>query len=359
MKKDKFINRKFLIILICILFLILFAFLIVNGFLNLNRDEKIHIAEAKDMIDQRMDSLLIEMNVFPQNIEDDLLFLSKLSSLKKVIDSRGGDSIEDLEEDFLEFLRQSTAYYQLVYIDEVGQEVVRVEFDKKSYKIISKERLQNKVDRDYFQKTIVLDERETYISQLSLNIKDREENLNYFPVMGAATPVFSKEGELRGILFFNLYADYFLEDIRRSQRDGEKVFLINKEGYYLSHPDKNKEFGFMFGKEQNNFFKDYPDISKEMLLGFNERRFESNGNIFSFKYIYPSLKEAGSSGNEEQYWILVTISEKTELEKTIKRLKIDYLYFLLFSGLIMLIIIVLVFVLIFRHSNNKSTKKRR
>ena len=80
--QNKFLSRKFLIILICVLFIALFAFLITNSYLNLNRDEKIHTADMKDMIDQRTSLLLFEINIFPQDIGDDLLFLSELSILK-------------------------------------------------------------------------------------------------------------------------------------------------------------------------------------------------------------------------------------------------------------------------------------
>ena len=121
MKRNKFISRNFLISLIGILFILLLTFLIINGYLNLNRDLKIHSASAIDMIDQRTTSLFFEMNIFPQDIGDDLLFLSELSSLKKVISSEGearNSAIESLENDFLTFLKGSAAYYQLRYIDE-------------------------------------------------------------------------------------------------------------------------------------------------------------------------------------------------------------------------------------------------
>lgn len=366
---NKFFGKKFLIILICILFLILFAFLIIYGFLNLDRDTKIHAAEVKYMIDQRMDSLLYEMNIFPQGIGDDLLFLSELSSLKKVGSSVGESrdkAIRDLENDFFKFLKRSTAYYQLRYIDERGEEIVRAEFDGNNYKLISKDKLQNKKERNYFDEAVKLNKGEIYISQLDLNVekgvienKGTEKNPVYVPVIRVATPVFSDK-ELRGIVIFNIYADYFLDNIRRGYREGERVFLINRAGYYLAHPNREKEFAFMFDGE-DNFYDDFPEVSKEMLLDLNKRRFESNELIFTFKYIYPTAGGAGiySDLGGDYSWILVTISEKDEINNTLSKLENGYLYFLLFSGLVILSIIVLVFVLVFKSPETRFFKGDR
>ena len=360
--RNKFLNRKFLISLICILFLILFAFLIIDGFFNLNKDTKIYAADAKDMLGQRTSSLLFEINIFPQDMGDDLLFISELSSLNNIFDSTSESkekAIRNLEEDFLNYIKGSTAYYQLRYIDETGQEIIRAEFDGEDYYLVSKNKLQNKVHRYYFSETIKLNKGEVYLSPLDLNIENgiienrgTGENLVYIPTIRTATPVFSDE-KLKGIIIFNMYADYFLGDIRRAQREGENVLLINKQGYYLAHPNREREFAFMFNKE-DNFYNDYPEVSKELLLDLNKRVFESDEFIFSFKYIYPIAGSAKIYNLYKDYsWILVTISDKTELNNIIKNLRNNYLCFLLFSGLVILIIIVLVFVLVFKSPESK------
>jgi len=367
MKQSKFLGRKFLISLICIFFLILFAFLITDGFFNLDRDAKIYAVDARDMIGQRTSSLLFEINIFPQDIGDDLLFLSELSSLNGVFDSTGESkekAIKNLEEDFLNYIKGSTAYYQLRYIDETGQEIVRVEFDGEDYYLVSKNKLQNKAHRHYFSETIKLNKEEVYLSRMDLNIENRvienrgtKEYPVYVPTIRVATPVFDDKENNKGIIIANIYADYFLDDVRSAQRQGENVLLIDKEGYYLAHPNREKEFAFMFDKE-DNFYNDYPKISKELLLNLDKRMFESDEFIFSFKYIYPI---AGNSkiSDEDYSWILVTVSDKTELNNTMKNLKSNYLYFLLFSGLVILIIIVLVFVVVFTSFNNKLKRGKK
>ena len=285
--KNNFLTKKLLYGIILLLFVILLVFLITDGYLNLGRDIKIYSADAVDIIEQRMKSLLSEVNIFPQYVGDDLVFLSRLSSLKKVISS--GEINKDLENDFLEFIKQSTAYYQLGYLDTEGNEILKLEYDGRNYQIISREELGNKRNEDYFSETINFDEGEVFVSQISLNIEDGEienigtkENPIYFPIILSAVPVFSDKGEKTGVLFLSFEADYFLGDIRNFQREGEEVFLINEEGYYLAHPDRGKEFAFVFGRD-DNIYSDYPEISKEILLDYNSRRFETDDLIFSFR----------------------------------------------------------------------------
>jgi len=355
----KFIGRKFLIGLICVFFFVLFVFLMSDGYFGLDRDIKIHAADVRGMIDQRMTSLLFEMNIFPQYTGNDLLFISRLSSLRRVVLSGEAENLRILEGDFLEFLKQSAAYYQLVYIDESGNEIVGVEFDDDIYETISREDLRDMSGTDYFIETINLNEGEVFISRLDLEEgeSDGEGERASIPIMKSAAPVFDENGVRKGIVFLSFYANYFLDDIRRFQRQGEEMFLIDKEGYYLAHPNREKEFAFI-SKGDENFYDDYPKVTEEVLLDFDERRFESEDSIFTFRYLYPTAGDfrihkgsetvLGENPEERYFWVLVSVTDKSEIDSMPDKLRSDYLYFLLFSGTVILIIIVLVFLLVFK-----------
>lgn len=376
--KNKFFHKKFFVGLISIFFLVLLIFLIANSYSNMNRDLEVYTASEIDMINQRMISLYFEINSFPRDAGDDILFLSKLSNLRDVADSVEGESrtntIKNLENDFLEFMKGSIAYYQLRYIDKEGNEIVRVDYDGNVHKIIPQDELQNKRDRYYFSETINLDEGDVFISPLDLNIEHGElenrgtkENPEYVSVMRYATPVFSGDGTPKGVVISNIYVDYFLEDIRRFQREGESVFLINSNGYYLAHPDREKEFAFMLGGE-DNFYNDYSEISKEVLSDFSKKNFRTDDLIFSFKQIYPTAGNFGIHSGSERifgddpegnyYWVLVSVSEKTGITETLENLKNNYLFFSLFLGIIILINIVLVFIVVFKIPNSKEGERK-
>jgi methyl-accepting chemotaxis protein len=361
MIRDRLLSRKFFVGVIFLLFILLFTFLIINGYFNFSSHEKMYISAAKDMIDQRMRSLLFEMNVFPQYIGNELLFLSKLSSLRGILDPQEHDCQGDLQEDFLKFMQGSVSYYQLRYIDENGDEIVRINYDGVEYRMVPDDELRNKGNRYYFNETMRLSEGQIYLSDLDLNIEGGElENRGtiadpiYVPVLRVATPVFKNNGERGGIILLNIYADYFLNDIRRFQRDNEKVFLVNNQGYYLSHPDKKKEFSFMFGGD-DRFFDDYPEIPREKVLEVDGRILETDSEIFFFQYVYPTVGDVGLindsdsavASKEDYYWVLVSVSDKRAAYKFVSNLRNDYFSFLVFSGIIILIIISVILIFVF------------
>lgn len=359
---------KLLTRLIYFIFFFLFVFLIVSGYFNLQKSSKIHIADAIDMIDQRMYSLFAEINRFPRTASDDVLFLSRLSCLDEVLNPNRVEielyTFKELvKRNFLEFLKGSSAYYQLRYIDEKGNEVIKAEFDENSYRIVSDDELQNKKDRYYFIETIKLDEGDVYVSQLDLNIEEgvlenrgTEKNSVYVPVMRYATPVFNETGERKGIIISNIYADYFLDDIRKFQRKGDTVFLVNSEGYYMAHPNRRKEFAFILGTD-DNLYNDYPEVAEQILLGFNRRKIETEDSIFSFRHISPALgnfeayqgakKIMGEYPEENYFWVLISVSEKSSINSTLNNLKNSYLLSLLIVGSVILLGIFLVFIINF------------
>ncbi len=361
MTRDKLLSKKFFVGVVSLLFALLFVFLIVDGYFNFSSYEEIYISAAKDMIDQRMRSLLFEMNIFPQYIGNDLLFLAKLSSLKGVLDPQYHDYQLDLEGDFLRFMQGSISYYQLRYINENGDEMVRIDYDGTDYKVVPYDELQNKKHRYYFSEAMKLPEGQVYLSELDLNIERGElenrgtiSNPVYVPVLRVATPIFRDNGERGGIVLLNVYADYFLNDIRRSQRDNEEVFLVNNQGYYLSHPDKEKEFAFML-KGDDNFFDDYPEVPKEKVLEVDGRILETDNDIFFFQHVHPTVGDVGLTDDsditiaskEDYYWVLVSVSDKSSTYKFVSNLKDDYFGFLIFSGIIILIIILIIFMFVF------------
>lgn len=374
--ENKFFDKRFLSAVIYVLLLIFLAFLAVESYSNLNKNSEGYTAAAIDMIDQRMMSLFFEMNSFPRYAGNDVLFLSRLSSMEKVINSGETElkiqNIKDLENDFIEFLKENTAYYQLRYIDEEGNELLKVDFDGDNYRAISEDRLQNQKESYYFKGAMNLDKGEVFVSRLDLDIEDgklrnagTEEHPEYVPVIRYATPVFNSEGDRKGIVVSNVHADYFLEDIRRFQREEETAVLIDSEGFYLAHPDREKEFAFMTGRE-DNFYKDYPEVSEEILSSPTKRSIESENLVFSFRYIHPtagsfevhkgSEKIFGEGHEKGFFWVLISISDKGDIDKNLENLKRRHLVVSLFSGAIVLTIAILVFVLAFKVPNNKFSK---
>jgi methyl-accepting chemotaxis protein len=362
-KQEKFLKGELCLIWIFILILVFFIFSAVQGYSDLKIRTKYYEATSLDIIDQRIASIIDDINTFPRSASNDILFLSKLFEVMDMtnLEETQKYDLEKLESIFLEFSKENTAYYQLKYIDEFGDEIINLEFDGEEHYVVPDYDLENNVNTVEFMEAMKLNKEEIYISRLDLNIKNdvlenrgTEENPIYIPVIRYATPVFNNDGERKGALISNVYADYFLEEIRRSEREGEQVFLIDNNGYYLANMNKRKEFGFRTG-EENNFYKDFSGINSNDLAPNGRDNIETDDFIFTFGYIYPTTSSfeiyKGSSdffantSEEDYYWILISASRTDEIKKINNNLKTNYLFSLLFYGLIMLAIIVLIFIL--------------
>jgi hypothetical protein len=366
-RQNNLLTRKFFVVLISTFFLVLFAFLIFDGYLNLERDKEIYVTNAKDMISDRVNSLLFEMNILPQDIGNEVLFISELSSLNNILNPAGDlaeNSVKDLKEDFLNFLEGSPAHYQLKYVDENGREIVRAEFNGSDFYIVPEGRLLNLKNDYYFKQTMKLSKEEIYFSKLDLNVVNglienigTEDNPSYVPIIKIATPVYNGSGINKGIVMLGIYVDYFLDDIRLAQRSGDSLFLITREGYYLANPDREKEFSFSLDKE-SNFYNDYPSVPRNYLLDANKRTFEDETSVFSFKHIYSIPKGAKIYGVDDRYsWILVTVSDKAQIKKMAGNLENNYVYFLLFSGIIMITIVGLIILFSSIHMHHVKAKR--
>ena len=50
--------------------------------------------------------------------------------------------------------------------------------------------------------------------------------------------------------------------VRSSVGPGENVYVVNKQGDYLVHPDRSREFGWLLGKP-NDWKGDFPNLAPQ------------------------------------------------------------------------------------------------
>lgn len=225
---------------------------------------------------------------FLEGRTQDVLFLSQIPSTKGVINTSPTNSdnpeetqdpeednvqnhsyqdwIDHLQETFVAMATTKPYYMQLRYLDETGQEIVRVDSDGITTQIIPPEQLQNKGDRDYFQETMALQAGEYYVSPLNLNRERGEVERPFKPVIRYATPVFSPTGQPKGILILNILAESFLTNLRNAtETGGIQFYLINEQGDYLLHPDPDREWGFEFDQDSQIQMEYSPTITQAIL----------------------------------------------------------------------------------------------
>jgi len=321
MKNNKYLLMVFILLSLPIIF-------IGTIFYQQSKQQKTRIkADALDVIDQRMKNTYTEINNFPSGAADNLLFLSKLPDFQKIIGNPNATT--DIKKDFLEFLKQTDAYYQISYVNKNGIEIVKAEFDGQVRKIITNLNGKYENDISYFNLLKSLKDGEIYIFPLEMELNPKK-----ISILKYATPIFDqKTHKFEGIISVKVYADYFLESIRRSQREGESTYLIDTNGFYLANPDKEKEFSYLFDDKKDNFFSDYPSVEKDMMVKCKNRRQETSEKIFTYRCISPTITNFetyegyktidGKLGNIYQ-WLLVTVTNKDDGLKDFSKQKFDF-----------------------------------
>lgn len=146
--------------------------------------------------------------------------------------------------------------------------------------------LRNLGETDDFIETIKLEPREIYVSPVGLDKENGKIRVPHTPSVRYSTPIYSREGKKKGILIASLRAESFLYLLKESQLQSSQLFVLNRDGYYLSHPDAQKEFGFELNREEK-VSRDYPEkIADQLLSGGRGVISEGSKQLLSYYTLY-------------------------------------------------------------------------
>lgn len=321
------------------------------------------ISSTKELEKQAINSFVHDIylrvekiKVFLRGTESDLLFLSEAPPLQGIIRARQGNGYDEvtnftydqwinrLQVIFKSFARKNPRYLQIRYIDETGQEIVRVDSNGATPRIIPKEQLQNKSRRNYFAEAAKLDVNDIHISLLDLNREKGEIEAPYKPVIRYATPIYDAStinrtnDKNRGIVITNVSAEFFLKELDKSLGYlEEETFLIDQNGFYLHHPDKTKEWGGPGNLNTGVSLKqDYsPDLASKILSGRQDQILQVENNIISFQKIFPDIR------NKKIFWILMASFPKNLLLQSVTHFRNVLI------SIVSVVIIISVFISIF------------
>ncbi len=335
-----------------IMLVVFFAFAVyVESYYFLKLKEK--ETSPSDLMSGRIKSVVSEINTIPKSIGSDLSFLASISSIDDFRESEGNLS-DEIKDDFMNFMDGSEAYYMLKYIINDSCKIcIEKNLENGNYNVFYDEELDWK-EKSFAKKAgdnlsngyILISDLELSSSDNRLEKIKRNGDDEYVPIMRYASLVHDKNGEVNGVLVLVVWADYFLEDIRNSNRDGERVFLINEDGYYLASSE-HVEFGDEVGDVNSNFKRDFPD-AYESIFDENIKTYKNEDYVFNYERIYPylsSFKINNGVGDSNFYWILVSVSEKEEFDSFFYTQKKEYMY----SLSLLCVLFVLTFLLFLSH----------
>jgi len=150
---------------------------------------------------------------------------------------------------FVDIAKTSSIVMQLRYIDNQGNERIRVERKEPDGAVVltPKEKLQNKANRYYFQEIMKLDEGEFWFSKLDLNVEQGSIEKPIKPVLRIGMPYYYK-GKKEGILVLNIFMKSFLNLLVSSKI--YTIYLLDKDNYTLVNTLHKNEWNRYLGEKK-------------------------------------------------------------------------------------------------------------
>ncbi|MBI2884476.1 MAG: HAMP domain-containing protein [Candidatus Methylomirabilis oxyfera] len=197
-------------------------------------------AATQDRLKSGVASKAEEVARFLKEVEGDVVFLSQLPTLQALINlppeikQERSLLLSSLGQEFLSVSQSHNSFYQIRYINELGKEMVRAEFDGQHHYLVPPGRLQDKGDRYYFREAMATPPGTMYISPMDLNIERGVVEVPHKPVVRYAVSLRDAQEQPRGIVIANLYASQILDPILALREQRGEVSLVRSDGLYLS-----------------------------------------------------------------------------------------------------------------------------
>ncbi|MEX2316479.1 MAG: PAS domain S-box protein [Pirellulales bacterium] len=154
---------------------------------------------------------------------------------------------------FESLLRSKPDYVQarLIGVADGGREMIRVDRlgEEGDIRLVPDSQLLRKGDRTYFQEAVKTPRGQVYLSEVELNREhDNRLTMPHLPVIRAAMPLYTPQGEVFGIVVVNRSLSPVFEELRRNIQSEQSLYITNDQGDFLRHPDPTKAFGFELGR---------------------------------------------------------------------------------------------------------------
>ena len=268
-----------------------------------------------------------EFTAIKQQAVDTVLSLSYSHFLSEYLQQPTMQSKKHVEKSFFDSMAVMPNIMQLRYLDNAGNEIVKLNRDKPYGPIeqLPAEHLENKQGRYYYNAIKSLEPGSVYISDFDLNIEHGEVELPLKPTLRAGTQVM--EGETpQGMVIINLFMDGYIQSLKDVKL--VTLYLADSEGYFLIHADKTKSWSRFFDKN-STVNSEFNAESAKRILAENSYRYE---DLYSVT-IPPIANERALKLISKMNHSVLNLEEKTLTKNILLEALIIALFAFVLSGL--------------------------
>ncbi|MFC4700983.1 response regulator [Glaciecola siphonariae] len=218
-------------------------------------------------------------------------------------------NIAPLKQAWQNMFLSTPSLYQIRYLNEVGDEIYRMERAKGELVWIDEDNLQAKGERDYFQKGMLGSEL-IYVSAIDLNLEQGAIELPYRPTIRATAKYYDGE-VLSGLVVLNFDLRAAFAFFQQQQARLEH-WVAKDSGFFISTPSQ-KEWGWLIEEPTfniNNVFPDYANLASLNELSTSQLR--EQDRFVSVSNIEPPISNVRLE--ESRFWVFSVMS-KSALNK--------------------------------------------
>jgi PAS domain S-box-containing protein len=278
-----------------------------------------HFAEVVNHLLVTKESAVSTLDEEASQYRRDTLFLASSQPIM-VLKSQDGsanrlDEIRVLQQSderlidiFKAYMLSKTDVYQVRFIEAANgwQERVKVQRNGEELEAFDKKSLQTKENEPYIDQTLNVGLGNVFQSDINLNREFGKIEEPMRPVWRFSTPLFYSDGRLLGMIIINVNADSFLKKVANSTTPETELYITNKEGSFLLHPNSSKDFIFEYG-DSNRWQNEFHSV--DLSYGFNNFDFTvfrgQKGNVFTSESDFILSKKP----NDRVIKIYATISQ--------------------------------------------------
>ncbi|WP_292432904.1 PAS domain S-box protein [Methylobacter sp.] len=274
-------------------------------------------------------------------VHDDLFYLRDQPVLHDWLEKESPQNFDRLSGDLLTFVKYRELYDRILFLDEHGQEKVRIDRNQRQPVIVPTRKLQDRSNLYFVEQALTLNKDFIYISPFDLAIEHDKIEQPIKPVIRFGTPVFDQHGQKRGIILLNYRGQRLIDRLRTiSQQSIGSLWLLNAKGHWLIGDRPEDEWSFMYPDRKNRFFADdYGEAWSSIIEHPERQQFMINGDLFTYGEILPKalfgdIRESVVSGDER--WLLVARvpSEKFFARNVIQIRILAFIELFLLSGVV-------------------------
>ena len=265
--------------------------LIITGGYNITTNYRIQRSQISANLENDLNAKRATIIDFLEAARQDVVFLGQAEVLQNYIKTL--DDIAEpnivvrartvVEREFRRFAENRGIYEQVRFLNNAGDEVLRVDTSLDGISsIVPQSELRKKEDPEtareliYFAQSYELSSGELFRSPLELKMVGDQVKTPYEPVIRFGTPLVINT-QTKGVILVNIYAEKFLNVLSAS---GSDTFLIDSNGNYLFHPDESKRWS----RDLNSNISidhDFPDLVNDLYSGKAGNR-EVNGYLITY-----------------------------------------------------------------------------